>query len=220
VVAFSFVPERSMNLLVFGSTGPSGIPLIQQAVEQGHHVTAFARNSAAITFAHEHLRIHQGNILDAASVDAAVQLQDVVLSTLGVRKIGKNKILSDGTKNIINAMQRHNIRRFICETSLGVGDSRGQMSWIFENVFRTTYLRNIFDDKEIQEQYIRESNLDWTIVRPAMLTNGPRTGNYKVWLGQKPPDVKIKVSRVDVADFMLKQVADSTYVYQHPAISY
>jgi len=137
-----------MNLLIFGSTGPSGIPLVQQALELGHNVTAFARNPSAITFTHDRLRIHKGDVLDVASVRAAVQSQDVVLSTLGVRKLGKNTILSDGTKNIIHAMQHHNVRRLIIETSLGVGDSRGQMRWIFEHIVRTTLLKNVFDDKE------------------------------------------------------------------------
>jgi putative NADH-flavin reductase len=209
-----------MNLLIFGSTGPSGIPLIQQALEQGHVVTAFARNPAAITFTHDRLRVHKGDILDAASVEAAVQSQNAVLSTLGVRKLGKNTILSDGTKNIINAMQQLNVRRLIIETSLGVGDSRGQMSWIFEKIVRPTYLRNVFADKEIQEQYIRQSDLDWIIVRPAMLTNGPHTGTYEIWLGEKPTGVKLKISRADVADFMLKQLTDPVYIREAASLSY
>ncbi len=165
-----------MKLLVFGATGGTGREIVAQALDQEHLVTAFVRNPAAITTKHEKLKLAQGDVLDYPSVEATVQGQDAVLSALGVRKLRKNTVLSDGTRNIIRAMEQHGVKRFVCESSLGVGDSRGQLGWVFNLFIVPLFLRNIFRDKEVQEQYIKRSKLDWIIVRPAVLTSGPRTG--------------------------------------------
>lgn len=209
-----------MNLLIFGATGPTGVQLVQQALEHGHSVTAFARNPDAVMSKHERLTVVKGDILDASSVDAAVAGKDAVLSALGVRKLGKNTILSEGTKNILVAMQKHGVRRFICETSLGVGDSKGELGFLFTWVFLPLFLKNAFADKEIQEQYIRDLGTDWVIVRPTYLTNGPRRGVYQVWTGSRPAGTKGRISRADVADFMLKQVTDDGYLRKTPGLSY
>jgi putative NADH-flavin reductase len=142
------------------------------------------------------------------------------LSALGVKKWVRNSILSDGTRNILAAMVRLGVRRFICETSLGVGDSKDDLGKMFTWFFMPLLLKNAFADKEIQEQYIRESGIDWTIVRPAYLDNGPRTGNYLVWTGRKPAEATNKISRADVAHFMLKQLVTDTYVKKAAGISY
>jgi putative NADH-flavin reductase len=209
-----------MNLAVFGATGPSGQKLLKLALEQGHRVTALARNPDKLTNRHERLNVIKGDILIADSVNAVITAADAVISVLGVRKLGKNTILSDGTRNIIAAMQARGVRRFICETSLGVGDSLGQMSWIFEKIIMRTFLKNPFADKEIQERYITQSQLDWTIIRPAMLTNGPKTGVYKTWVGQPKEPIRRKISRADVADFILKQVNSSEFTNRAVGLSY
>ena len=138
--------------------------------------TAVARNPADVTIQNANLKVVKGDILDPASIDAPMAAQEAVLSVLGVKKFGKNSIISDGTRNILNAMNRHGVRRFICMTSLGVGESHDQMPWFFKYLILPLLLRHIFADKEIQERLIRESGLDWIIARPSMLTNGPRTG--------------------------------------------
>jgi putative NADH-flavin reductase len=189
-------------------------------VDQGHVVTAFVRNPAAITTKHEKLKLAQGDVLDCPSVEAAVPGQEAVLSALGVRKLRKNTILSNGTKNIIRAMERHGVKRFVCESSLGVGDSRGQLGWAFNLLLIPLFLRNVFRDKEEQEQSIQQSNLDWVIVRPAALTDGPRTGVYRSGFGPTDRTVRGKISRADVADFMLKQLTDGTYLRKTPGLSY
>ena len=209
-----------MKLLVFGATGGTGREIVAQALERGHVVTVFVRNPAAITTKHDHLKVVQGNVLDYPSVEAAVQGQDAVLSALGVRKLRKNTILSDGTRNIIHAMERHGLKRFICESSLGVGDSRGQLGWVFNIFIIPLLLRNVFQDKEAQEQYIQQSSLEWVIVRPAALTNGPRTGVYRGGFSPTDRTITAKISRADVADFMLKQLTDNSYLRKTPGLSY
>jgi putative NADH-flavin reductase len=202
--------QQAMKLLIFGATGGTGREVVAQALDQGHHVSAFARNPAAITTKHDHLKVAHGDILDYPSVAAAVPGQDAVLSALGVRKLRKNTVLSDGTKNLIRAMERHGVRRLVCESSLGVGDSRGQLGWVVNLLIIPLFLRNVFRDKEVQEQYIKQSGLDWVIVRPGALTAGPRTGVYRSGFSPTDQTIRGKISRADVADFMLKQLTDDT----------
>ena len=212
--------EWAMKLLVFGARGRTGREIVAQGLDRGHVVTAFVRNPAALTTKHERLKLAQGDVLDYPSVEAAVQGQDAVLSALGVRKLRKNTILSDGTKNLLRAMEQHGVKRFVCESSLGVGDSKGQLGWVFNLFIIPLFLRNIFRDKEVQEQYIKQSNLDWIIVRPAVLTSGPRTGVYRSGFSTTDRTIRGKVGRADVADFMLKQLTDDTYLRKTPGLSY
>jgi uncharacterized protein YbjT (DUF2867 family) len=209
-----------MKILLFGSTGPSGKCLVTQALQQGHTVTAFARNPANVTEKHPNLKVVRGDILDPASIDAAMDGQEAVLCVLGVRKLKRNTILSDGTKSIMDSMKRRGIRRFVCMTSLGVGDSADQMPWFFKHVIMPLILKKIFADKEIQERYIRESGLDWIIARPSRLTNGPQTGVYQEWVGAAPNGLRNKISRNDSVDFMLKSLTAEKYLRKAVGLSY
>ncbi len=209
-----------MNLLIFGPTGGTGQELVKQALEQGHRVTAYARSPVMLDIEHPNLTVIKGDVVNSAAVDDAVKGQDAVLSALGVRQLLPSAVLSGGTRNIINSMQRHGVRRFICESSLGVGDSLGQTPWYFRYIARPFFLRNVFDDKEIQERLIWESGLDWVIVRPAILTNGPRTGAYRHGFSVTDRTIKNRISRADVAEFMLKQLTDDTYLRETVGISH
>lgn len=208
-----------MKLLIMGSTGGTGRELVKQALEQGHKVTAFARTPSKLGISHHSLCIVQGDVTDKASVEAAVAGQDAVLCALGTRVIRKNSLQSEGTRNIVQAMQRTGVTRLVLETSLDLGDSRGQLGFFFAYVIRGTFLRNIFEDKELQERIVRESGLEWIIVRPAMLNDGPRTGNYRAGFSASDKITR-KISRADVADFMLKQAASKDFLRQTPGLSY
>jgi putative NADH-flavin reductase len=208
-----------MKVLVVGSTGGTGLELLEQGLEQDHEVTAFARRPEAVTLKHPKLRVRQGDVLDYASLETAVEGQDAVLSALGVRRLGKNTILSDGTRNVIQAMQKKGVRRLVVESSLGVGDSAGQLGPLHNFFLLPLILRRIFQDKEAQELVVRASTLDWVIVRPAILTNGPRTGRYKAGFSGGAR-IKTKISRADTAEFMLKQLTDDKYLRQTPGLSY
>jgi putative NADH-flavin reductase len=159
-------------------------------------------------------------MLDPDAVDKAVHDQDAVISALGVEKLRKNTILSDGTRTIIQAMERHGVQCLICISSLGVGDSKGQLGRLYTWFLIPFVLRNLFADKERQEQHIRASALDWTIVRPGVLTNGPHTGSYRHGFSPTDRSIKAKISRADVADFVLKQLTDDTYLHKTPGVSY
>lgn len=112
------------------------------------------------------------------------------------------------------------VKRFICESSLGVGDSKGQLGFLYNYVLIPILLRNIFADKELREQLIKQSTLDWVIVRPAVLTNSPRTRVYRSGFDVADRSIQAKISRADVADFMLGQLTDDVYLRKTPGVSY
>jgi putative NADH-flavin reductase len=124
--------EKKMKLLIFGSTGGVGYQLVKQALEQGHTVTAFARDPAKLDIKHTNLKIVQGDAMDLASVEKAVQDQDAVLCSLGSGTNTKGKIRSEGTRHIIHAMEKMGVQRFICQTTLGVGDSEGNLNFFWK----------------------------------------------------------------------------------------
>jgi len=209
-----------MNLLVFGATGGTGRQLVEQALTQGHTVTAFARTPAKLGLQHARLHVVPGDVLDAAAVQAAVAGHDAVLSALGAPAGHKAPVRSEGTRHILHAMEQTGVRRFVCLTTLGMGDSRPALPFAYKYLIVPLFLRSAFADSEIQEAYIRQSALEWTIARPATLTNGPRTGQYRHGFPATEPGLKIKISRADVADFMLWQLHEPTYLRQAASLSY
>ena len=209
-----------MKLIIFGSTGDTGRQVVTQALEQGHEVTAFARSPEKLDQKHEKLQVIEGNVLDFASVERAIQGQDVVLCTLGLPPMDKSNLRANGTKNIIRAMEKTGVKRFICQSSGGVGDSSDTLPFLMKYLIVPFILRRAFADHEIQENYIKESQLDWIIVRPVALTDGEHTGSYQHGYTADNKTVTFKISRADTADFMLKQLADNNYLHKTPSISY
>jgi putative NADH-flavin reductase len=210
-----------MKLLIIGATGGTGKELVLQALKHGHDVTALVRNPKKVTVSHERLTIIGGDVLDYNSVERAVQGNDVVLSALGHKRwFLPSTILSEGTQNILAAMEKHGVKRFVCETSLGIGDTRGKLG-LYYTLFVVPFIAYFyFRDKEKQERYIKESKLDWVIVRPGQLTNGRKRGTYKHGFDIGNYITTVTISRADVADFMLKQVTDNTYLRRTPGVSY
>jgi putative NADH-flavin reductase len=209
-----------MKLIIFGSTGDTGRQIVTQALEQGHDVTAFARSPERFDQKHEKLQVIKGNVLNFASVERAIQGQDVVLCTLGLPPMDKSNLRANGTKNIIRAMEKTGVKRFICQSSDGVGDSSDTLPFLMKYLIVPFMLRRAFADHEIQENYIKESQLDWIIVRPVALTDGEHTGSYQHGYTADNKTVTFKISRADTADFMLKQLADNNYLHKTPSISY
>ena len=160
----------------------------------------------------------QGNALDASSVEAAVAGHDAVLSALGTRSARRTTLFSESTHNLISAMNKQGVRRLVCISGIGVGDSKGHVGFLYDRIIRPFVVKNIYDNKERQEEAIKQSNLDWVIVRPARLTDEPAKGEYSVYLGGSYTAKTI--SRADVAAFMLAQLTDDTYVRKTPVISY
>lgn len=213
--------EEKMKLIIFGSTGGTGHQIVSQAIELGHEVTAFARSPEKISLTHDNLRIVQGNVLDYPSVKQAIKGHDAVICNLGLSAImDKSNLRTNGTKNIIRAMERSNIKRFICQSSHGIGDTREALPFSMKYIIVPFMLRRVFADHETQEKIILDSTLDWIIVRPVALIDGEHTKIYQYGYSNENPTVTNKISRADVADFMLKQLSSNTYLHRTPSISY
>lgn len=208
-----------MRVLVVGSTGGTGRQLVSQALSRGHEVTAFARRPAKLHIQHERLRVVRGNVLDPLSLEEAIRDQDAVVCALGHKRwVYPNRILSTGTANLITAMKAHGTRRLVCETSLGLGDSWGKLG-IYYTLFVIPFILPLYYwDKRRQEAVIRASAAEWTIVRPGALTNGPKRGVYRYGDGLGSWLWTVRISRADVADFMLNQLSDDAWLRAAPGV--
>ena len=196
-----------MKIALFGATGGTGRALIEQALAAGHSVTALARDPAKLS-AQDGLTIIQGDARDAAAVAATLAGADVAISTMGnfIRKA--NTEISDATRTITGQMNANGPRRLVVITTIGCGDSLRQLrSFMFRMVIRTV-ARHIWADRNRQDEVVRHSGLDWTIVRPGGLRDGPRTGEIQVIGGGDPQPKKILINRADVADYCLQAAAD------------
>jgi putative NADH-flavin reductase len=212
--------HKPLQLLIFGATGGTGRHLVTQALAQGHLVTAFVRTPTKLGITHPQLHVVQGDVLTYEAVRAAMPGQDAVLCALGTPSSQKDTLRSTGTRHILQAMQACGIERFICLTTLGIGDSEPALPFIYKYFLVPLVLRQAFADSETQEHYIRHSSVAWTIARPGALTNGPQTGVYQHGFAATAKGLRIKIARADVADFMLQQLHEPTYVRQAVSLSY
>ena len=211
-----------MKIVIFGAAGATGRIVVERALAQGHEVTAFDRLTAPLTIQHPKLTLIQGDIFNLAQVEVAIAGQDAVISVLGVRPGVTSPVCSEGTKNIIAAMDKLGIKRFISQSAFAVAALDGEWREVPYLPFILPFfpkVKAMFADKVVQEQEILHSDLDWIIVRPAKLTDGPGRGEYKVH-DQLLMGPGAKISRADVADFLLKQVDDDTYMHKVPRLKY
>ncbi|MEM9274307.1 MAG: SDR family oxidoreductase [Cyanobacteria bacterium P01_F01_bin.143] len=209
-----------MKLVIFGSTGSVGREVVEQALQQKHLVTAFTRNPAKLEIQNPNLKIFQGDVLELSAVEKAIKSQDAVICTLGSGQQLTGTLRSEGTRHIVKAMQQNGVQRFICQTTLGTGDSWGSLNFYWKYIMFGLILRNVFADHQRQEQDVIQSGLDWTIVRPGAFVEGDRTGNYRHGFPGTDKTAKLKISRADVAEFILKQLGDDSYLHQTPSLSY
>lgn len=207
-----------MKIAIFGATGSVGREFVKQAIEQGQIVTALVRDPAKLDFNDDILHKIPGDALDPAAVEQAVQGQDAVVCVLGAGR--KGLIRAEGTKNIIRAMEKTGVRRLICQSTLGVGDSRGNLNFWWKYIMFGLLLRPAYADHVRQEELVKQSSLDWTIVRPAAFTDGARTGEYRHGFPANAKGLTIKISRADVADFLLRQLTNDAYLRKTPGLSY
>jgi len=205
-----------MNLAIFGATGGTGRLLVDQALAAGHHVAVLARTPASLPLQHEFLRVVQGDARDQDGVASVVAGQDAVLSALGPSKQGSATLCTEATTQILTAMTHApQVRRLIALSAYGAADSHernlyNRMLWLM--------LKKKMVDKELMEDVIVRSAVDWTVVRPSFLTNGPETRTYRTGTDLHMA-VTSRIARADVAAFMLRLATDDTYVRQTPAIT-
>jgi putative NADH-flavin reductase len=208
-----------MRVLIIGASKGIGLETTRQALDAGHYVRALARSATAITVSNPSLEKMRGDALKTEDVEAALVGVDVAIQTLGVglgdlfRPV---HLFSDATRVLIAAMRSQVVKRLICVTGFGAGDSRASISCLQRLPFQTVFGR-AYDDKSLQEQLIKESELDWTIARPGVLTNGPRTGRYQI-LSEVSQWRNGIIPRADVAEFLVRQIGDQTYIHKTPVL--
>ena len=208
-----------MRVLIIGASKGIGLETTRQTLDSGHNVRALARTSTAIAISNPSLEKMRGDALKTEDVEAALVGVDVVIQTLGVglgdlfRPV---HLFSDATRVLIQAMRIQGVKRLICVTGFGAGDSRASINCLQRLPFQFV-LGRAYDDKSLQEQLIKESELDWTIARPGVLTSGPRTGHYQM-LSEASQWRNGSISRADVADFLVRQIGDQTYIRKSPVL--
>ena len=210
-----------VQVLIIGASRGIGLETTRQALEAGHTVRAFARSAADIRISDPKLEKVRGNALRGSDVTAAVPGMNAVIQVLGVGLgdlFWPVHLFSDATRILVAAMQAKGVRRLIGVTGFGAGDSRASINCLQLLPFRFFFGR-AYDDKDVQERLIKDSALDWTIARPGVLTNGSRTGRYKV-LKEPSQWRNGTISRADVADFLVQQIEDRAYLRKTPVLVY
>jgi putative NADH-flavin reductase len=208
-----------MRVLIVGASKGIGLETTRQALEAGHDVRALARSATAIAISNPSLEKMRGNALKTEDLEAALVGVDVVIQTLGVglgELFRPVHLFTDATRVLIQAMKSQGIKRLICVTGFGAGDSRASISCLQRLPFQIVFGR-AYDDKSLQEKLIKESELDWTIARPGVLTSGPRTGHYQI-LSEASQWRNGIISRADVAEFLVRQIGDQTYIRKAPVL--
>ncbi|MEO7587717.1 MAG: NAD(P)H-binding protein [Arachnia sp.] len=161
-----------MKILVFGATGATGKHIVTQALQRGHEVTAFVRDSSKLT--RNDIQQVVGEITDAEAVKGAMTGQDAVVSALGPRSpLKRDSELLNGIRTIVAAMQENDVHRIVYVSTMGVGDSARQLGWLGRVIAVPLFLRNAVADHGEKEDIITGTGLQWTVVRPAQLTDGP-----------------------------------------------
>jgi len=207
------------RVLVIGASKGIGLETTQQALELGHCVRAFARSAEGINLSSPKLQKVRGDALNSKDIDAALEGINVVIQTLGVglgdlfRPV---HLFSDATRVLIASMTAQQVKRLISVTGFGAGDSRPSISCLQRVPFQLVFGR-AYADKSLQERLIKQSLLDWTIVRPGVLTSGSRTGRYKTLEAASEWRNGI-ISRSDVAEFLVRQIEDLSYLRKAPVL--
>jgi putative NADH-flavin reductase len=206
-----------MRLAIFGATGGTGLELTRQALEKGHSVRVLLRNPNKMPLSNQNMRIVLGSVLDHESVVKTVLGSDAVLSCLGQRNLLHNThVVSVGIHLIMSVMKAQGVRRLVVESAFGAGESLAQANLLQRLAF-ATLLWAPYEDKNLMEPEVKASGLEWTILRPTMLSDGQGTGRYTVFSGSAPQ--KTAVTRADVATAMLRAVEERLWIGEAPTVT-
>lgn len=209
-----------MKIIVIGAASGIGLALTEQALERGHEVTALMRNPGKMMLSHAKLHIAKGDARNQASIEAALAGQDAVCVSIGVPPSRKPiDTFSQSARNILAALRDTPNVKFVSVTGIGAGDSRGHGGFFYDKLLQPLLLREMYNDKDREEAIIKASSADWMIVRPGLLTNGKRTGKYRVLTDMNGVTAG-KISRADVANFILEQLEQPRYFKQTPLVTY
>ncbi len=205
-----------MKILVLGATGATGQLIVRDATASGHYVVALVRAKARANL--PGAEVIEGDVRDEGTLARALNGCDAVVSALGTGMGFRDvDLLTVATRALVAAMTRARVRRLICISALGVGDSRDHGGFVFDRLFQPLLLGPAYKDKDRQEAAIRASSLDWVVVRPAMLTNGPTRGRIRATTDLAGVNGG-KIARAEVAQFVVEQLTTDTWLRRTPVI--
>jgi putative NADH-flavin reductase len=208
------------KIALFGATGQTGQKFLEAALAQGYEVKALVRNRAKVKVSDPKLTIIEGDLLDQAAVNRAIAGTDVVVSLFGHVKGSPEWLQTNGTKNLVAAMQQSGVGRIISLSGGGLPFPAKDQPKFADHLIRTIMkiaVPKILNDAIAHAEVLQKSGQKWVIVRGPRLTNDARRGSYRVgWVGV---NASTKISRADLADFILTQVEDESYNFQMPFVS-
>lgn len=210
--------ERTMRIVVFGATGTMGRNITEQALAAGHQVTGFARHASSLDIDHERLSTIDGDVLDQEQVKAAIRDHDAVIFAVGAG--AKGGVRARGTATVVRAMKSLGLRRLIVLSTLGAGDSWKHLNFVWKYLMFGMLLRQAYTDHKLQESLVRESGLDWTIVRPSAFSSKHIDGELHHGSLDGVKDLMLKVPLAIAAAFMVSQVDSDAYLHATPAVSF
>ena len=209
-----------MKLLIIGGSRGVGRSMLECAVRRGFDVTVLARFPEKIEADESKVTILKGDVLNKEDLASAVHGQEAVCSCIGVPITFKPvSLFSRAAENIVEVMENNTEQKFVAVTGIGAGDSKGHGGFLYDKIFKPIFLSTIYQDKDREEEIIRSSALDWLIVRPAGLTNGTQTGKYRV-IDNLDGIVAKRISRMDVADFILNQIEEPSHFGKAVLLTY
>lgn len=223
ILNFVSLNQNDMNVLLLGATGFSGKEVLNELLSKNHAITIITRNKSSVDIKNANLTVLVGNVLNTKLINEAVQNQDAVINCLGIGGKGNakpNSLVSDATKILVSAMEQSNVKRLICMSNVGAGDSMCFQPWIFSKVilpYFMKWLKVIIDDKNIMEPIVMNSNLDWTILRFPNIVDKTPKGKLNTSFDGK--GLKMSITNKDLAKFMVEQLNENTHIHKAPCVS-
>lgn len=209
------------NIIVFGASGGTGLEVVEQALEAGHQVTAVLRHPELFPIRHEQLKIIKGDVLQPLTYEHTFYGKEVIISCLGTRDRKPTTVYSEGVKNIMEAMKKVELNRIICLSAGAVEippKASFIMKFLMKNILQKLFKYN-YADMLLMEKQLRESDLDWTVIRPPRLLNGDKTGKYRTVLNEFIPNMST-LNRSDLAEYIVRHMEDEKTYKAKVEISY
>jgi putative NADH-flavin reductase len=202
-----------MRVLVLGATGGVGQLVVEEALRRGHDIAALVRHPEKLGALASRIRAVEGDALHGEAMSRTVAGQDAVLYVVGAGNVRKTTLFSESTRLLLAAMTQHGVRRLISVTGVGAGETKGHGGFLYDRILYPLFTKGVYADKDVQEGLIERSGLDWTIVRPAPFRARTPPGSLQVVTNVAGVTLT-KVSRLEVARFLLDELDQNRYVHQ------
>jgi putative NADH-flavin reductase len=211
-----------MKILLLGATGAVGKLVLDQLLREGHHVTAMVRNASLVQMAHPRFNLVQGEATVGTDIERFLAGQDAVISTIGAPTNKKTTLRTDVATNLAAGMNKHGVGRLVWLDAAGVGSSKKfvqRSSFIFGRILMPMFLDRMYEDAAVADSIIEKSGCEWVIVRPMSFSYGPKAEKITVVTDMTlTVPLRLRISRADVASFLVEQLVKDEYVGKMPVI--